>query len=153
MKSKVAPTEPMMCSSPPVPGVPSTEAAFCRRRPMILVHILPEPVLLLHQPVDQLVHRRFELRRRVADHPLLELLAHALALDQIARTCQPHRLIEERSPRSRICSTIVSTAPEPLLEGARHLLGVRRHLRLDVLDRARVLVQQRPGAWPPRPGT
>ena len=34
MKSKVAPTEPMICSSAPVPGVPSTEAEFCRRRPM-----------------------------------------------------------------------------------------------------------------------
>ena len=64
--------------------------------PDVLVHILPEPVLLLHQPVDQLVHRRFELRRRVADHPLLELLAHALALDQRAHVRQPYRLVEER---------------------------------------------------------
>src|SRR5579884_2682762 len=61
----------------------------------VLHDILPQPVFMLYQPVDQLLHRSVNARRAIADYFAFELSPQPVDRDKVEDAPQANRIIEE----------------------------------------------------------
>jgi len=108
----------------------------------VLHHRLPLPVILVHQPVDQVPRLQLHLLRRVRDHLVLEHPPHPVRVDQVQHPLDADGLVEEVvPPLGHPVQDIVHVA-QVVLELAPHVALVRAELRLDRAHGLHVFLDQ-----------